>query len=64
MIEANNPLLKTWISVPSGSDFPIQNIPFGIANINGTNVAVSRIGNTVINLSKLFELYLFNGILN
>ncbi len=64
MIEANNPLLKTWISVPSGSDFPIQNIPFGIANINGTNVAVSRIGNTVINLSKVFELDLFNGILN
>ena len=64
MIEANNPLLKTWISVPAGSDFPIQNIPFGIANINGTNVAVSRIGNTVINLSKVFELDLFNGILN
>lgn len=64
MIEANNPLLKTWISVPAGSDFPIQNIPFGIANINGTIVAVSRIGNTVINLSKVFELDLFNGILN
>ncbi|MDA7794404.1 fumarylacetoacetase [Flavobacteriales bacterium] len=64
MIEANNPLLKTWISVPAGSDFPIQNIPFGIANINGTNVAVSRIGNTVINLSKVFELDLFNRILN
>ena len=63
MIEANNPLLKTWISVPAGSDFPIQNIPFGIANINGSKVAVSRIGNTVINLSKVFELDLFNGIL-
>ena len=64
MIEANNPLLKSWISVPDGSDFPIQNIPFGIASINNKNVAVSRIGNTVINLSKLFELDVFEGILN
>jgi fumarylacetoacetase len=64
MIEANNPLLKSWISVPDGNDFPIQNIPFGIANINNKNIAVSRIGNTVINLSKLFELDVFEGILN
>lgn len=64
MIEANNPLLKSWISVTDGSDFPIQNIPFGIASINNKNVAVSRIGNTVINLSKLFELDVFEGILN
>jgi fumarylacetoacetase len=64
MIEANNPLLKSWISVPDGSDFPIQNIPFGIASINNKNVAVSRIGNTVINLSKLFELNVFEGIIN
>lgn len=64
MIEANNPLLKSWISVPDGSDFPIQNIPFGIASVNNKNVAVSRIGNTVINLSKLFELDVFEGILN
>lgn len=64
MIEANNPLLKSWISVPDGSDFPIQNIPFGIASIDNKNVAVSRIGNTVINLSKLFELDVFEGILN
>jgi len=64
MIEANNPLLKSWISVPDGCDFPIQNIPFGIASVNNKNVAVSRIGNTVINLSKLFELDVFEGILN
>ncbi|MBL6657319.1 MAG: fumarylacetoacetase [Flavobacteriales bacterium] len=64
MIEANNPLLKSWISVPNGSDFPIQNIPFGVASINNESVAVSRIGDTVINLSKLFELDLFNAILD
>ena len=27
MIKANNPELKSWIEVPNGSDFPIQNIP-------------------------------------
>ncbi|MFY7669060.1 MAG: hypothetical protein ACOVQG_09970, partial [Crocinitomicaceae bacterium] len=31
MIKANNPSLKSWIPVPGNSDFPIQNIPFGIA---------------------------------
>ena len=27
---ANNPNRKSWISVPTDSDFPIQNIPFGV----------------------------------
>ena len=31
-IEANNPKLETWLEVPLDSDFPIQNIPFGIIN--------------------------------
>ncbi|MEN0006312.1 MAG: fumarylacetoacetase [Bacteroidota bacterium] len=30
MIKANNPSLKSWVPVPDGSDFPIQNLPFGI----------------------------------
>ena len=64
MIEANNPNLKTWLVVKEGSDFPIQNIPFGIAIINGSKSAVSRIGDTVINLSKLYDLSAFNGILS
>ncbi len=64
MIEANNPNLKTWLVVKEGSDFPIQNIPFGIAIINGSKLAVSRIGDTVINLSKLYDLSAFNGILS
>ena len=64
MIKANNPNLKTWLVVKEGSDFPIQNIPFGIAIINGSKLAVSRIGDTVINLSKLYDLSAFNGILS
>jgi fumarylacetoacetase len=26
----NDPTLKSWVPVPTGSDFPIQNLPFGI----------------------------------
>ncbi|MDQ2658745.1 MAG: fumarylacetoacetase, partial [Bacteroidota bacterium] len=28
--ETNDPMLASWVDVPSGSDFPIQNLPFGI----------------------------------
>ena len=64
MIAANNPALTTWLSVPENSDFPIQNIPFGIIEINGKRVSATRIGDTVINLSVLFESGIFEGILN
>ena len=28
--KANDPKRKSWIKVPENSDFPIQNIPFGV----------------------------------
>ena len=30
MSKANDPSNKSWVPVPAGSDFPIQNLPFGI----------------------------------
>ncbi len=30
MIAANDPELKSWVEIPGASDFPIQNLPFGI----------------------------------
>ncbi|MCB9174242.1 MAG: fumarylacetoacetase [Flavobacteriales bacterium] len=67
MIEANNPKLKSWISVPQNSDFPIQNIPFGVAKTKNGTVVVSRIGDTVIDIHQLalhnlvkFDAALFN----
>ncbi len=30
MTRANDPKLKSWVSIPENSDFPIQNLPFGI----------------------------------
>ena len=64
-IKANNPKLKSWIEVPEGSDFPIQNIPFGIADFeNGLTGAVTRIGDTVINLAVLAKLGYFSNLVD
>ena len=44
---------SSWISVSSTSDFPIQNIPFGIASYNkNTPRPVSAIGEYVSVFSK------------
>jgi fumarylacetoacetase len=57
MIAANNPNLKSWVSVPENSDFPIQNLPFGIISsaILSKRVAV-RIGDYALDLKVLAEL--------
>ena len=57
MIAANNPNLKSWLSVPENSDFPIQNLPFGIISsaILSKRVAV-RIGDYALDLKVLAEL--------
>jgi fumarylacetoacetase len=62
MIKANNPELKSWISVPENSDFPIQNIPFGVVKTADlTPFVATRIGDKVIDLKNLFQLgYLSN----
>jgi fumarylacetoacetase len=56
MIAANNPALRSWISVPEGSDFPIQNLPFGVVKSNGSVPHVAtRVGDTVIDIAQLFD---------
>jgi fumarylacetoacetase len=61
-IPANNPALKSWVEVPSNSDFPIQNIPFGVVRSESlTPHVASRIGDKVIDLKTLHVLgYLEN----
>jgi fumarylacetoacetase len=61
MIKANDPHLKSWLYIESGSDFPIQNIPFGIFKPkNRTNPRVgTRLGNFVIDLAAIAELGYF-----
>jgi fumarylacetoacetase len=61
MISANQPHLTSWISVPENSDFPIQNIPFGIFKTpNKSPRVATRIGDTVIDLFELFQLNCFS----
>ncbi len=53
-IKANDPSLKSWIEVSAGSDFPIQNIPFGIFSVgNGTKRVGTIIGDIVIDIAEL-----------
>jgi fumarylacetoacetase len=61
MIKANDPKLKSWVEVPVDSDFPIQNLPFGIFKTKYLSaVAGIAIGNYVLDLVYLHE----NGFLN
>ncbi len=60
---ANNPQRKSWISVSPDSDFPIQNLPFGVFIPNDDVITIgTRIGNTAIDLSALQQLGYFHGI--
>ena len=61
MLNSNNPDLKSWADVSGGSDFPIQNLPFGVFTIEGKNPRVGvAIGDKILDLSRLFK----NGLLN
>jgi len=63
MIKANNPNLKSWIAIEAGSDFPIQNLPFGIFKTSSKSPrAATRIGDTIIDLQQLQELKFFSRI--
>ena len=55
-ISANNPSLNSWIEVSSESDFPIQNLPFGIYSTkNKTKRVGVAIGDRILDLSQLLE---------
>jgi fumarylacetoacetase len=53
---------RSWVDVPAHSDFPIQNLPFGFAQVGIMEYsAVSRIGDYVINLAELCSLGILDG---
>lgn len=49
-------MLTSWINSPKNSDFPIQNLPFGMAAVGSETHAVSRIGEHLISLRALEAL--------
>ena len=62
-ITANNPELKSWLKVSADSDFPIQNIPFGVFLTKEHVVTIgTRIGDYAIDLGALQQLNYFEGI--
>ncbi len=60
-LKANNPDLKSWVEVPVGSDFTIQNLPFGIFSTKGNDPRVGvAIGDHILDLSVLAEAGMLN----
>jgi fumarylacetoacetase len=64
MVNVNDPSLNSWLKVPENSDFPIQNLPFGIFNsVSNPKKRVGvAIGEYVIDMAKLQTTGLFDEI--
>jgi len=62
-ITANNVTKKSWINVDKNSDFPIQNIPFGVFLTRDDIITIgTRIGDYAIDLGALHQLGYFKDI--
>ncbi len=62
-LSANNTNRKSWLEVAPNSDFPIQNIPFGVFLTKENVVTVgTRIGDFAIDLGALQQLNYFEEI--
>ncbi|MEM6522759.1 MAG: fumarylacetoacetase [Bacteroidota bacterium] len=63
MINANDPSLKSWVEIPKGSDFPIQNLPFGVFKTDYLEAAAGvAIGEYVLDLTYLHENGFLDGL--
>ena len=60
---ANNPDRKTWLPTDDKTDFPIQNIPFGVFLTKDDVITIgTRIGDFAIDMGALQRLNYFEGI--
>ncbi|MGB0522312.1 MAG: fumarylacetoacetase [Flammeovirgaceae bacterium] len=62
MINTNDPNLKSWVNVPQGSDFPIQNLPYGIFDDGKGARAGVAIGQQILDLAAVAQKGGFDGI--
>src|SRR5690554_56472 len=63
MTDANNSTLTSWVQVNKDSDFPIQNLPFGIAGRkNEKPFPAIRIGDQAVNLHAAAQHQLFSNL--
>lgn len=62
-ISANDPNRKSWIEIPENSDFPIQNLPFGVySKSEGEPRACVAIGDHLADLAELYENDFLEGL--
>ncbi len=62
-LRSNDPTLKSWVDVPANSDFPIQNLPFGIFKTRYLSpVAGVAIGDHVLDLVYMHEYGYLDGL--
>jgi len=62
-LTANDPKRRTWLEISPDSDFPIQNIPFGVFLTRDDIITIgTRIGDYAIDLGALHQLGYFKGI--
>ena len=60
---ANDPSRKTWLHTAEKTDFPIQNIPFGVFLTKDDVITIgTRIGDFAIDMGALQQLNYFEGI--
>ena len=60
--KTHDPALRSVLPYEPGTDFPIQNLPFGVAHLaDGRNAVCTRIGDCVIDLAVLEDGGVFNG---
>jgi fumarylacetoacetase len=61
--KTNDPSRKSWLDVSEKSDFPIQNIPFGVFLTKDDIITIgTRIGDYAIDLGAMQQLNYFEGI--
>lgn len=62
-LNTNNPSKQSWLEVAKNSDFPIQNIPFGVFSTKDNKTTLgTRIGDYAIDLGALHQLGYFKNI--
>ena len=60
MIRANDINRKSWVNIPQNSDFPIQNLPFGVFKTESEKARIGvAIGNKILDLRALHVLGYF-----
>lgn len=62
-LKSNNPMIQSWVSYEKDTDFPIQNLPFGVIRLTDEDYHLaSIIGDYVIDLSRLSDLGLLDNL--